>query len=314
MIILQQNWHSSITEFGTQLGFNIWDWSAVLISICSVIIAIGSLIVAFMTLKSQKKTEKNTTPSITIDSQVQLLCVLVYNILQNISKLNAIRLFLTKNKFEGYLLHYIFEDLKLDPDKIHTDLVNNRPNDLIHISDLKKEILFFNSQVDDFALSLKMKNLGNKHKLETLIKLELKLSSIFNYTTNTICNIFNQEHAFIQSILSYPKYCGFVGREPDSIKDNSINTSKKGGYIEEGLGIVSTYHLSISELSDAISSGYIDVENDLLNLLLKHLSLPFKNSICNDFTMESYKLFMAFISYKYYKNTFKQFSLISFDA
>lgn len=73
MILLQTNWHKFLTDFGTRYELNIWDYSAVFISILSVILAVFSLFYASRTFKSQRKTELNTTPLINKNIQLFLL-------------------------------------------------------------------------------------------------------------------------------------------------------------------------------------------------------------------------------------------------
>lgn len=56
---------SFVKEIATDYGFNVWDWCAVLVSICSVFIALASLLIASKTLKSQKRLNKTHFLSLT---------------------------------------------------------------------------------------------------------------------------------------------------------------------------------------------------------------------------------------------------------
>lgn len=81
-----------ISEFANQYGLSTWDWSAIIIAFLSFGVAIMSLIIAIKTLKSQKKTEKNTTPILSIDIQLYLMDLKLCNLYESLMFLNCLSL------------------------------------------------------------------------------------------------------------------------------------------------------------------------------------------------------------------------------
>ena len=219
MIILQQNWHSSITEFGTQLGFNIWDWSAVLISICSVMIAIGSLTVAFKTLKSQKKTEKNTTPSINQDVQLFLLNNKLKDAYESFIHLLVLQISLEGLKVNGETYKVkptsqFWDVVRLNVADLHEEIFYNDIKGFTHFHTFVNFVNFYNYDIELLQQSIEKDEIDPTFKKSVLKKCIENLFPIIQLWHKCLRESFNIENAEIAKILdSHIIHCSNLSME-----------------------------------------------------------------------------------------------------
>lgn len=111
-----------IKEFAEWLDLTIWDWIAVAVSFCSLLVAVLSFIIARQTLKSQRQTEKNTMPIINVGIQELLLNELILKLLDGHIRITALWYLLNEKKYVFYPSEHILEKIHIPIDTIHVDL------------------------------------------------------------------------------------------------------------------------------------------------------------------------------------------------
>lgn len=219
MTMLQHNWHSTITEFGTQLGFNIWDWSAVLISFCSVLIAIGSLTVAMKTLKSQKKTEKNTTPSINQDVQLFLLNNKLRDAYESFIHLLVLQISLEGLKVNGETYKVkptsqFWDVVRLNVADLHEEIFYNDIKGFTHFHTFVNFVNFYNYDIDLLQQSIEKEEIDPTFKKSVLKKCIENLFPIIQLWHKCLRESFNIENAEIARILdSHIIHCSDLSME-----------------------------------------------------------------------------------------------------
>lgn len=148
----------SIIDFGKQYGFNVWDWSAVIISLCSGIIAILSLIVTVKTLRSQKKTEQNTLPSINRDVQISLLAQNLSDLYDSYALIFALDYLLQSTDYCITPSSHFWELVKLNSSDVHEYLFYGSESQFRPIHKLKSAIDDFNNSLNSLESCLGSKN------------------------------------------------------------------------------------------------------------------------------------------------------------
>lgn len=190
-----------IEEFAKYLSLNVWDWIAVLVSLCSIIIAFISLMIAKhtlaiakLTLKSQRQTEKNTLPIININTQSILFNELIVSIYDTHISLIALR-FLLRDEANLRLSKHVLKSLALDGGLVHSELFYNNPSVYEDVIKLQKTIKEYNMNlavVNDYLYD-NHDNL-NKRLIEQYFKmLLLKQYAIVLIWITVISTIFSEE-------------------------------------------------------------------------------------------------------------------------
>ena len=157
----------SIKEIAEYLELTIWDWVAVLIALISLIVALFSLYVAKNTLKSQRKTEKNTLPLFTKEKQYEVLVSIIDSFVDNLIEAYVIKLKMQKNKRHIIPSELLFPSNFIDSRELHLELFYNekedtdqdrseflimlKPSDYSLMSNLKKMIDTYNKNCNTIA-------------------------------------------------------------------------------------------------------------------------------------------------------------------
>lgn len=153
----------SIKEFAELYSLNVWDWFAAIIAVSSLIIAISSLVIACKTLKSQKETQKNTAPIVTINIQEMLWIRLLQKIHNNIRKLVALQLLLGKNKYKASPDESFIQSFCVPiNDFVHEELFYNNERIFAYVHELKEELSNFNNYFLSIANHLDKKIITTK--------------------------------------------------------------------------------------------------------------------------------------------------------
>lgn len=150
-----------IKEFAESFGLDIWDWIAVTISL-------GSLCVAIYTLKSQRQTERNTMPIMTLDIQKVLLKELFVKVFDGYMRITALKKLLDKTKYRFYPSEEILIDLKLDISQIHIELYFDDVNEYRCIQGLLDMTKAYNSRIE----------IVNRHMKDRAIPMEILEDSL----------------------------------------------------------------------------------------------------------------------------------------
>jgi hypothetical protein len=144
-----------IKEFAEWLDLTIWDWIAVSVSLCSLMVAILSFVIARLTLKSQRQTEKNTMPIINIDIQQFLLDEFILRLLDGHIRLTALWYVLEKENYSKYPSEQILKKIQIPIDTIHTELFYNNPSHYRMMQGLLDMIKNYNIGIDVLNTHLK---------------------------------------------------------------------------------------------------------------------------------------------------------------
>lgn len=169
MVLIKLGWYKSLIDFGTELGFNIWDWSAVVISICSFIIAACSLSVAMKTLKSQRKTEQNTMPLMNEDIQLFLLNNSLRELYESFISMNALYAILEFTNYKVYPSKQFWNLVYLDTNNFHLELFYGDEKKFRKLYYLIYYIEKFNSDVADLQNCISMLKTPKDLKKETIL-------------------------------------------------------------------------------------------------------------------------------------------------
>lgn len=89
-----------VEEFAQRYGLNTWDWITLSITMATFFTSFVALIVAYKTLKSQQKTEANTTPDLNVEIQLSLFGSFMNKYLLSIYSFLTFNFALVKTDFE----------------------------------------------------------------------------------------------------------------------------------------------------------------------------------------------------------------------
>jgi hypothetical protein len=107
---------------GKKLSLDSWDWIALSVALVSLVVAVASFIIARRTLKSQRQTEDNTMPIITMGIQQILLNEFILKMLDGHIRLTALWYILEKGNYSQYPSEYILNKILIPLDTIHIQL------------------------------------------------------------------------------------------------------------------------------------------------------------------------------------------------
>ncbi len=190
----------SIKDFAELYSLDIWDWFAAIIAVSSLIIAISSLVIACKTLKSQKETQKNTAPIITINIQEMLWISLLQKIHNNIRELVALQLLLKKNKYK-VKPHESFIKSFCVPvnDFVHEELFYNNELFFSHVHKLKEELFNFNN----YFLSIANHLDNNIISSETIERMKIYIDNLGSTALNFYLRIFlNNDKSQLDKLIN----------------------------------------------------------------------------------------------------------------
>lgn len=254
-MLLSTSFGDTIIDFGKQYGFNIWDWSAVLISFCSVQIAVVSLIVATKTLKSQRKTEKNTLPIINKSVQLSLLAQSLRGLFDSYSILFAFDYILYITEYKAKPSYHFWQHALLDESTIHESLFFSSSQKYEPIHQLKLAISEFNQSVISFKTVLNSSS-------ESMKKMEL------NHLYDEIGYFISLYHAVLKET--------FQMKEENIIDffDKNFFQDKRGGkfakrFRSKYMATADTNSVLLPAIENSLSSQYL---NDKFELFYEHAS------------------------------------------
>lgn len=154
--MLSNNTFSQIVhQFAQAIGFDAWDWMAVLVSIVS-------LYVAAVTLKSQKHTEKNTQPLLDKGAQLLLFMELfsdLFNLMYRCTVAKLKREVNSSAKLDMFSAPYC---LLLPEGNIHMELFYASEYEFLLVNDLDRRIREYNRKAE----YLTAQALGDGNKVE----------------------------------------------------------------------------------------------------------------------------------------------------
>lgn len=174
---------SFVKEIATDYGFNVWDWCAVLISFCSAIVALVSLLIASKTLKSQKKTEKNTTPLIDKKIQIFLLNNSLRELYESLVSVTALFSALELTNYKVYPSKQFWKLVYLDSSNFHKELFYGEEEKFRELYYLVSYIEKFNSDVSDLQECISKKDITNSLKREIILHISEDIGDLLQLWT-----------------------------------------------------------------------------------------------------------------------------------
>lgn len=292
MVLLNIYWYKYLTDFGTELGFNIWDWSAVVVSLCSVLIAIVSLCVAVKTLKSQKKTEKNTAPLIDVKIQLFLLNNSLRELYESFISITALFSALELTKYRVSPSKQFWDLVYIDTNNFHAELFYGDENRFRKMYYLMSYIKKFNNDVSDLRDRIANKNVDWNLKKEIilhicedigdLLQLWVKVYLVsfdlskYEMLASIEQNFFNCRHCKFNTIYNDDKELikYYIQNSPfENQVDEILETFEKKIYY-----LISIYSLDYKQ-KDFKSNVWHYVDLLMLNVLYEHK--PFAAHVIN---------------------------------
>jgi len=199
-----------VKEFAEYLSLTVWDWLAVTIALCSLIIASLSFIVARRTLSSQRKTEKNTLPLFTKENQIETLEYIASSIVSSYIWVKAASLSLKQLKEGTFVSELLISDLKIKSEEIHLelfygcDIKSNITKSSIYsvLSNLKNTIKLFNEKCDIIGKHLASQDIKISSKIKEFDVVENSIKTIisdFREAMNLMDDYYNSKQQYYVS-------------------------------------------------------------------------------------------------------------------
>lgn len=176
-----------VVDFAERYGLNAWDWIALAITLTTLIVSSVSLAVARKTLKSQRKTEKNTAPIVTESVQFMLLDNLFQSILRQYYYVIASHFLLEKTNYKTIPSFHFWENNTEYDKYLYESLYYNNEKKFRELKFLVRTLQSFNNRI---------KHLQNTINEGNIIKIKQDYFHIMNYF-ESLCS----------SILLFLKYC-----------------------------------------------------------------------------------------------------------
>lgn len=185
-----------IYNFAKQYKLDTWDWVAVTIAFCSFCIAVTALIIAVKTLKSQRQTEKNTMPIITLQIQEFLLKEFVFKLLDGQIRVGALWHLLSAKHYSFYPSEQLLEKVKIPMDIFHIELFYNNAvyyhclNGLVDItSEYNTNISVLNNHLKNPSISNDIIN----QEFDNIVRQNEKIADIWKKVMTIVYNYHSQQ-------------------------------------------------------------------------------------------------------------------------
>lgn len=149
-----------IKRFAEEYNLDIWDWFAASVALFSLIVAALSFIVACKTLRSQKATQRNTAPLVTMPIQKMLYLKLIELLYVNLLRIEGLRILLERNKYsrkprEEFILNFRI----IAKDYIHEELFYTQERRFNHVHNTIRWIETYNCVINSIATHLDEMNM-----------------------------------------------------------------------------------------------------------------------------------------------------------
>lgn len=139
-----------VKAFAESTSLNTWDWLAFLIAIISLCVAGISLYIAFGTLKSQKKTEKNTQPVMTEKVQYLLLKQKTLALLDTYIFLFSLHYILNKYNYKVVPSNHFWQYVEFDTHDLNESLFYLYEDKFSEFHNLKKSYDLLRDDIASF--------------------------------------------------------------------------------------------------------------------------------------------------------------------
>lgn len=170
-----------IRQFAKDYSLDTWDWFAAIVAVSSLVIAVSSLVIAFKTLRSQKATQQNTAPVVTMAIQKMLWLKLIEQIYLDLMRLHALRILLERCNYTKKPEEIFIQNFHINEDDfIHEELFYNQERRFAHVHRLKEQIVEYNRFFLSYANIIKERTITEDRvermilRINVLLKLALK--------------------------------------------------------------------------------------------------------------------------------------------
>lgn len=285
---MKESWfHQQIIEIAEEYALSTWDWIALLIAVISLIIAFISVIVATKTLISQKETQKNTQPVMTIEIQEFLIGQKLLGLLDSYIFLFALQFFLIKYNYRIKPSSHFWERIKVSLDDMEESLFYRDSTKYIAFNHLKSVLKDFNSNILGLQIVLNNKTTSKDEKDMEIGHLYANVGTIISAYNDVLKICFNRSNEQIKKF--FEKYFLFV-------HETKYYKTYKEAFCSEDDNLVRLYlknsecytslEIFYKEFTETISRKIsFDVDNNaFIDLISKHtdiivMNTPFKGEI-----------------------------------
>jgi len=189
-----------IYDFAKDYKLDIWDWVAVSISFCSFCIAVTALIVAIKTLKSQKQTEKNTMPIITLSIQEFLLKEFIFKLLDGQIRIGALWHLLFAKNYSFYPSEQLLEKAKIPMDIFHIELFYNNADFYHCLNGLVDKTSEYNTNISVLNNHLKNLSISNdilNQEFDNIVRQNEKIADIWKKVMTIVYKYYNHKFSSV---------------------------------------------------------------------------------------------------------------------
>jgi len=206
-MVLLDLFPDKIKTLADNFGFSSWDWAAVLISLFSLIFGMASLLVAIRTLKSQRRTEGNTTPILNFHIQLFLVNKKLKEAYESYVNLLVLQIALEAINVRGENYRVkptsqFWDIIKLDEKELHEHLFYDDFTKYYHFHTLVNFIHLYNEDIELLKSVVNDANISKSIKASTLKKAIENLFPIIQLWKNCVYKCFNLSNIEITSILN----------------------------------------------------------------------------------------------------------------
>lgn len=265
-----------IIEFAKSWGLNIWDWVAVLIAFSSFIIAMCSFNVARETLRSQKATQKNTTPLIKMDTQKMLWLFLIKQFYYKIQYLQVLKILLEKCKYTKKPEESFIQSLCILPERfLHEELFysDKYKKYFGNVHWITKHILDYNLYVNSLANNLNHKNIKPEN-----------FDRLFSFI-DALCKSLLKYYSIIFDIKSKNDFIKTLNKElfdkqKKDVDNNIIKIEKSGIRLSETEKY--TYHDGFIEFFEDYDKNFENFYQTATNNYIEYLLFKERIKLVDD--------------------------------
>jgi hypothetical protein len=282
-----ESWlHQQVVDFAERYGLNTWDWVALIVTFLSLLIAIISLVIATKTLISQKATQRNTQPIMTLEIQKFLLGQKLLCVLDSYIFLFALQFFLTIKDYKAKTSSHFWQITKIPLSDIDESLFYNDNEKFVVFHHLISVLKSFNSNIDSLREIFNSSDNKKDEKGFELVNIYESIGQIISAYNDTLSTCFNQDEDQIKSFLNDNFLSVFETRYYKIYKEKFIpaNLQLVLPYIEDSESDALQRPL-YNMFSDSVFqkiSGVHDVEKSVfLNMLSKHVDVIIINTPCD---------------------------------
>lgn len=197
LAVENESWlHRQVVDIAEKYGLSTWDWVALIITILSLLIALLSLVIATKTLSSQKQTQKNTTPIMSLTIQETLLMEVIVYAYNTMVKIYSLHVLMSRKNYRLYPEESLLQSFCLPIDYIHEELFYTDENKFGKIHQLKNVMEDYNRYVKSLSGHLYERGLESN-------EIERMYALLNNACSDTIATI---QYIYDNEIFNNPKF------------------------------------------------------------------------------------------------------------